>query len=440
MKPNHRIILTIVLFSFQAFYLKALNSEIDSLKPILTDSLTSIQIDTVTLERNWRTKDKIIMNEIEFEPGKTYRKGEIDTMVLKVDNIGNFVTVDHRLNKMDDGRNNLTIVAKDAFTVYPIFKYDGNSEDFKLDIGLKDENFLGRNMTLKVKYGHYSTGDRIDVNFQVPRQLLYKNMTLEFGTKKGDSKFYQWEDNKKQSVIAYDYFEIYGKIGHPNHQDFEYVFSPNLEYKYFRHQTNPELLDSADYNLPEPVYEYYTYNCLQLALYESIGKVNWKRFRKDGHLIYVRPFVGIGLDKESPAFFKFEYGAQYYKIFNKWFQFSSDFDSGITTSNVPSNWYYKGSDDVFGYKTGEITGKCFYKLYVGVNFTYFNHEWFALEHTVFGNIGNGADKYFDLFTTSQKASIGTSFLFKIPMVKFFQMKFSFSYAGKNSNWFDFEFL
>ena len=71
--------------------------------------------------------------------------------------------------------------------------------------------------------------------------------------------------------------------------------------------------------------------------------------------------------------------------------------------------------------------------------TYFSFDWLALEHAIYVNWGKGAYKYFDLYTTKQLASVGTSFRFMIPMIPFIYAQFSFTYSGPGSNWFDFKF-
>jgi hypothetical protein len=300
-----------------------------------------------------------------------------------------------------------------------------------------DENFLGRNIRLSIRAGLNSTGNDWDFRIQLPRQLLYENMVLEFGSRFGDRVYSRIEDREAVYITAFDLLEVYGNIGNPWHQDYSYNFSPDLGWKYFRHRSSPDMLDSTELVLPHP--DEYTYQGLYLSLSESIGTVNKKRHRKDGYQASIGTGFGIGLNSESPYFQTLGLGLEFHRTFNRILQFSSRFSSAYTTSGISSLQYYRGASDIKGFRTGEIYGKSYYSVYLGLHMTYFSFDWLALEHAVYVNWGNGADKYFDLFRTRQLASVGTAFRFMIPMIPFMYAQFSFTYSGPGSNWFDFQF-
>ena len=401
------------------------------------DSHQTISIDTISIKKNWRTRDRIILEELEFKAGDEVSFSTIGTSIDKVWNTGNFATVKYKIDTLEDGGHLMVLTARDVFPFYPILSIRGNRQDYKIGLGMIDENFLGRNIRLSVRAGLNSTGNDWDFKIKFPRQLLYKNMVLEFGSRFGNRVYSRIEEREKIYITAFDLFEIYGSIGNPWHQDYQYSFSPDLGWKYFKHTTDRSLLDSTELALPHP--EDYSYQGLVISLSESIGTVNIKRHRKDGYQASVSTGFGIGLDSQSPYFQTVGLGLEYHKTFNKILQFSSRFRSAYTTSDIPSLQYYRGASDIRGYRTGEIYGKSYYSVYLGLHMTYFSFEWLALEHAVYVNWGNGADKYFDLFRTKQLASVGTSFRFMIPMVPFIYAQFSFTYSGPGSNWFDFQF-
>ncbi len=409
----------------------------DAQVPHATNSQQSITIDSISIKRNWRTRDRIILEELEFKAGDKVSFHAIETSMNKVWNTGNFATVGYSIDTLEDGRHLLVLTARDVFTIYPILSIQGNRQDYKIGLGMVDENFLGRNIRLSLRAGLSSTGNDWDFRIVLPRQLLYKNMVLEFGSRFGNSMYSRIEDREEVYMTAFDLFEVYGSVGNPWHQDYRYNFSPNLGWKYFRHQTNRSLLDSTELTLPHP--EDYSYQGLLISLSESIGTVNKKRHRKDGYQATISTGFGIGLDAQSPYFQTVGLGLEYHHTFNRILQFSSKFSTAYTTSDVPSLQYYRGASDIKGYRTGEIYGKSIYSVYLGLHMTYFSFDWLALEHSIFVNWGNGADKYFDLYRTKQLASVGTALRFMIPMVPFIYAQFSFTYSGPGSNWFDFQF-
>lgn len=405
--------------------------------PGRVDMQETIAIDSISIKRNWRTRDRIILEELEFKAGDEVSFQTIQTSMDKVWNTGNFATVSYNIDTLEDGRHLMVLTARDAFAIYPIISINGNRQDYRIGLGVVDENFLGRNIRLSIRAGLNSTGNDWGFKIEFPRQLLYKNMTLDFGSRFGRRKYARIEDREEIYMTAFDLFELYGSIGNPWHQDYEYTFSPNLGWKYFKHTSNRSLLDSTELALPHP--EDFTCQGLLIDLSESIGTVNKKRHRKDGYRASIGTGFGIGLDKQSPYYQTFEVGLEYHHTFNRILQFSSEFSTAYTTSDISSLQYYKGASEVLGYKTGEIYGKSYYSVYLGLHMTYFSYEWLALEHAVYLNWGNGAYKYFDLYRGKQLASVGTSFRFMIPMIPFIYAQFSFTYSGPGSNWFDFQF-
>jgi outer membrane protein assembly factor BamA len=403
----------------------------------LAEKQETFTVDTISIKRNWRTHDRIILEELEFSPGENISFSTLETSLDKIWNTGNFATVGYGLDTLEDGRNLLVLTARDVFTIYPILAINGNRQDYKISLGLKDENFLGRNIRLSISAGLRSTGNDWSFRIELPRQLLYRNMTLDFGTRIGNRKYTRIENREAVFLTAFDLFEISGGIGNPWHRDYQYRFSPNLGWKYFKHTTDRSRLDSTEMTLPHP--QDYTYQGLLINLSESIGTVNTKRHRKDGYRASIGTGFGIGLDPESPYYQTVDLGLEYHRTLDRTFQFSGSFRTSYTTSDVPSLQFYRGASDIRGFRTGEIHGKSFYSVYLGLHMTYFSFDWLSLEHALYVNWGKGARKYFDLYKSKQLASVGTSFRFMIPMVPFMYAQFSFTYSGPGSNWFDFQF-
>jgi outer membrane protein assembly factor BamA len=169
----------------------------------------SIRIDRIDIERNWMTWDRIILNELLFEEGDWVRYGAIDTSMNKVWNIGNFANVDYSIEEGPDGTL-MIIEALDALQIYPVLSIDHSSEeDFNYRLGFGDENFLGSNSELKIVWDKKPTGATWDFRFKLPRQLMYKNMTVEFGTKvRLDTKiFYDREITEVDGKTLFPDFE-----------------------------------------------------------------------------------------------------------------------------------------------------------------------------------------------------------------------------------------
>jgi len=408
--------------------------------------LDSVKIDRIEINRNWMTWDRIILNELLFGEGDMVSYGQIDTSMNLIWNIGNFANVDYSIEEGPDG-NTLEIEALDALQLYPVLTIDHSSEnDYNYRFGFGDENFLGSNSELKIVWDKKPTGATWDFRFKLPRQLMYKNMTVVFGTKVGlDTKvFYDREisdvngetevEYKARLLAPYHKTDIFTTIGNPWHLDYKYRFSPDLTFRYMHDVYDSTLLSQEDLDLgihPEDT-EYRFFN-IQVA--ESIGTVDQQRHRKNGYTIGASYDLFTGLTG-TRTHHEFNLSGEYHRSFSPLFQVSTELATGYTTADDQYR-FIKGSSDVLGLRLGEIYGKTFYSVYAGAHFTWFNFKWLSLENAYFVNWGNGADSYKVLFSSKQKVSVGTSLEFRIPMVSWINFRFSFMYAGPGSEWFKF---
>jgi hypothetical protein len=227
--------------------------------------------------------------------------------------------------------------------------------------------------------------------------------------------------------------QISGGISNPWDEDFKYRFSPNFGWSLFRHKTDTSLVD-GEIDFPDQ----YTVKYLALSVGESIGYIQRKRHQRNGFQMSLGLGTGLGLDNESPFYYTIGYGINYYKLFNPWLQLSIEYNTGYTSSNIPSLQFYKGANAVKGILTGEIAGKAYYDAYLGLHLTYINRDWFALEQSFYLNWGNGNDVYMDLYKTDPLYGLGTGLYVNIPMIPWLGMRVYFTYTGKNSNWFRLE--
>ena len=392
------------------------------------------QIDSIVIKKNWRTKDKIILKELEFKAGDTVTPMMMAQSVKKLWNINNFADIKYSIDTLENNKILLTIIAKDALTIVPILSFSGSKKDFNFGVGVSDNNFLGKNIDVNFGYSTGTNGQTFNLGTSIPRQLLYKNMTLSGRLSYGYGVNNQYENRKQTSSVGYRLKSFSGSIGNPYHKDFKYTFSPNFSWNLFQHKTDTTL---ATPEIPTP--DNYTINYLSLGLSESIGTITRIRHQEDGYSISLGTSFGVGLDKESRYHQSFGLSASYQKLFNNIVQFSSSFRTGYTTSNVPSLKYNLGSGNVKGIVQGEIAGKGYYTAYVGGHFTYINKKWFAIEHTIYLNWGNGNDIYSKIYSTTPLFAAGTGINLMIPMVPWMSVKFFFTYSGKNSNWFNLQF-
>lgn len=417
-------------YIFLLIFFSFIDSQAQDLWP---ENTKSIRIDSIDIQKNWRTKNRIILNELGIRPGMVITKRTLEEGIIKIWNVGNFSDVKYFIETFQNNRTLLTIVAKDAITIVPIVSFSGNKEDFKLTLGVSDNNFLGKNLKLGLVGSYGSNVKDLQVRFGIPRQLLYKNMAIYGRFTYGHNEQYRYDNGEKISGVGYDKLEIGTSISNPWNEDFKYTFSPDLGITYFQHTTD------SIFNLPDIPPNGYKVNYLNLSFSESIGYIAKKRHQRDGYLISGAIGAGIGLDGHSPHYISLGLSATYNKLFNRIVQLRSQFSTAYTTSEVPSLIFYKGGNDVKGLLYGEISGKAYYTAYIGGHFTYVNRNWFAMEQSLFVNWGNGKDIYMDIFTTAPLGSIGTGLSFMVPMIPWLYVNFFYTISNGHNPGFSIDF-
>ena len=390
------------------------------------------KIDSISIRKNWRTKERIILQELGIKKGDLVSRKQIDASISKIWNIGNFAKVYYRIDTLKDEKILLNITAQDALTLMPILSFNGNKEEFTLSAGVSDHNLLGRNINLDLS-GTYGTNTRnLTMGVGIPRQLLYKNMILSGGFRIGQAANYRYYADTIVSGVGTRQKSISLHVGNPFQTDNYYTFSPDLGIGYFSQKTDSSLLK------PGVISEgNYDLNYLTIGTGESIGIINHIRHQQSGYQVAVGIGYGIGLNKDSPSYISVGFGAVYSRIFKKIFQFDASFSTGFTTAKIPSLINYLGPGQVKGILTGERSGQSIWSANTDINITYLNRDWFAIEQSFFVNAGNATDVYWELLNQKPVYSVGSRVRFMVPMVPW--LTINFYYAWVNKNWYSVDF-
>lgn len=390
------------------------------------------KIDSISIRKNWRTKESIILQELGIKSGDIVTRKQIDVSISKIWNIGNFAKVYYRIDTLRDDRILLSITAQDALTLMPILSFNGNREEFTLSAGVSDHNLLGRNIGLDLS-GTYGTNVRnLAISMGIPRQLLYKNMALSGGFRIGQAANYRYSADTLISGVGTRQNSFNVHVGNPFQTDNYYTFSPDLGMGYFSQKTDSTLLKPG-----VPSEGNYNLNYLTIGTGESIGIMNRVRHQQSGYQVSFGIGYGIGLNKESPSYLSVGFGAAYSKIFRKIFQYDVNFSTGFTTAELPSLINYLGPGHVKGILTGERSGQSIWSANTDIKITYINRDWFAIEQTFFVNAGNATDIYWELMNQKPAYSVGSKLRFMIPMVPW--LAINFYYAWVQKNWYSVDF-
>ena len=181
---NILILLPILAFSQQETPISDANNkygfiERDSALP------ATIIIQTIELEGNKKTKERIILRELGLKAGDTISTADIDYRLLwvknRIFNTALFLKVDLNLTGPDSVLKTLYITVKERFYSYPIpygdladrnfneWWQDRNHDLSRIDVGIdyRQKNIRGRNETLKLK-AITGFNNKIEFSYNIP--------------------------------------------------------------------------------------------------------------------------------------------------------------------------------------------------------------------------------------------------------------------------------
>ncbi|MFH0761280.1 MAG: hypothetical protein V2A67_07225 [Bacteroidota bacterium] len=379
--------------------------------------------DTIILERNWRTRDRIILSELEFAPGDTVNPENLALSLKKIWNLQNFASVDYRWDSLPDGRSALILTARDGLTITPILA--GNLEfplAGTLKFGLADRNFLGRNIRLEGRFQlavYEPMG--MEIKLTIPRQLMWKNMSVSAG--------YRFSQ-----VLFRDFYQTaFVSVVNPFHEDYRYTFSPDLETGYLRNAYKPLYLINGELD-PNRPYRY-DYRFWYVRVSESVGTITHRRHQEEGYCIAGTIGTGIGLSDTTKGYVEASLRAEYHKIFHPRLQFSAILQGFYHSSPYESLWMKFGPGNIRGIRYGDLSGPLTQIASTSIHYTWLNWEWLTIEQSLFVQYAAAMPSWGDWSGIRHQYAVGTGFHFTMPMYPSASVYVSFCINPNLREWF-----
>jgi hypothetical protein len=383
--------------------------------------------DTVILERNWRTHDRIILAELEFAMGDTVTPENLSLSLKKIWNLQNFASVAYRWDSLPGGRYALILTTRDAVTVRPIFGGRiGPEYNPTVKLGIADRNFLGRNIGIELR-GQISGVDPLfgEVKVTIPRQLLWKNMSIGTGARSEQVLYSHLTAN-----------QIFVSVVNPFHEDYRYTFSPDVETGFLQHKSVPlsahDIIEGAD---PDN-WPLYSHSFWYLRITESVGTITHRRHQEEGYNITGMAGAGFGLNPETRSYFEGSIRAEFHKLISPRLQFSARWEGHYSSSAYEPLWTRFSTGDIRGTYYGALTGPLMHLASTGLYYTWLNWDYLAIEQSVFVQYASAMKSIGDWSSVKRHYAIGTGFQFTMPMYPAASVLISFSYSPTPwSSWF-----
>ncbi len=71
----------------------------------------SVRIDSVSIRKNWRTRENIILQELDIKSGDIVTTQQIENSISRIWNIGNFAKVNYRIDTLENGMIVLNMIS-----------------------------------------------------------------------------------------------------------------------------------------------------------------------------------------------------------------------------------------------------------------------------------------------------------------------------------------
>ncbi|MBN2617052.1 MAG: outer membrane protein assembly factor BamA [Spirochaetales bacterium] len=128
--------------------------EIDEENKIISHTITIIErgvahVGDIKVSGNSKTKDIVILREIQIEPGDVFSRQEVWTSMSNIMSTGLFTNTYPQLNKNDEGNMDLVFEVEEARTLNLMGGITVSGAEFEpaLSFSLKDTNFMGMGRT-----------------------------------------------------------------------------------------------------------------------------------------------------------------------------------------------------------------------------------------------------------------------------------------------------
>ncbi len=212
-----------------------------------------IILDEVKIEGNFKTKDRIILRELNLLPGDTVYLGEAEMLIgkdrNKINNTNLFVTVEVALQRTEKQRANLVIKVSERWYLFPVPIFELADRNFnewwyergrdlrRTNYGLRvaHKNFRGRNeqLTTQIQLGFTR---RFELNYSVPYldQAQKHGLNLEVSLSENKSVAYKTLDHKLAYLKGEDILRkrFYASVGISRRNRFYIVHDLELKFSY----------------------------------------------------------------------------------------------------------------------------------------------------------------------------------------------------------------
>jgi len=356
-------------------FITALNGRAQLVKVADTDGR---QVDTILLEQNWRTHNAIILSELTFQPGDRITPKQLEQSLRKIWNLQQFSAVSYRWDTLGGGRNALVFTAKDALTIAPVFSaWSHPWSGYAIRLGVDDRNVLGRNIHLegRVQFGTPSYGE---LKVTIPRQLLYRNMTLSAGYEEEWLNITDHWYTGLYEEASYSQFNARTRkisllIGNPFHEDFHYTFSPDLKISRINTAAVRQYHASHsgdDYRLNLITQPLYLRDYLEIRLIETAGTITHRLQREEGWQVKGETAFGWSVsglgdlhtgtawqDPGAKRYISLDASAAWHRPFTDRWQLSLLWEGHYTTSGYPTLWNLYPAGKIRGIPDGMIAAR-----------------------------------------------------------------------------------
>lgn len=366
------------------------------LKPLAPGECKGKIVSVIQFSGNSRTADQVVRRELMLSEGKVFSLADYNETIIRLKNLQVFSKVEPTLYKGElDNEIILEITFQEKWTTIPIFRFGGGGGVNYIVLGLYDINVLGKYLEVGGQYENFGGQHNGVVWYRNPRFL---NKRQRFGIDiwsimnnrenfdySGELNSAYTIDRKRLNFFLDKEFRtwlIWG-LGVDLHDDTFSDFGLDDE----QLDTNSK----SQYTLPEKAQNFFLYT------YGDIGRLKYDNYLVDGAVTSIKFEHAHSTWGSDETFYRIILEEKAFMQLPQTSNAAVRISVGITDSLQEQSAFYKGGlDAVRGFDDGFFKGRAYWLANLEYRIPSIKTDWFVLQHVVFFDVGNVADKFTDL--------------------------------------------
>jgi len=379
--------------------------------PLLLLGAEDRHVTGVEFSGDYRIREWILQNEIEMKQGAIFSLDQWNRDQKRLSSLSIFSDVSTDTSSSQHGVQ-VHYHLDEVWTLIPLLNVGGEIDNIDIEIGLKDEDFLGLFLEPGFTYSHFEGRDSYETWLNWPRA---------FGTKYGFGISFSKTRSRepadlKNEVMRYDYDVKRTSFGLSVSKRITETFAAGIgaTYKDERYRMDPFVVPPLTLPLDREQKR------IQPSASVVLGRVYYDNYFFEGRDLSVwGDIIAFDLDDYSFKYWKLSLqGRNYYELSDRWNLCSRLVFGTSKTRDVLPTYAITGFSNVRGAEDRTRRGSKIYYCNAELRFRAFELKWFHSQLAAFIDFGNAWDSKLNVTNVISESYLTGGFGFRLALKHF----------------------